>query len=75
MDSYPSETNLVLSEVTSNPSCKTTGTVGAACMASGLVVATPSIRLALNSRALNSPQERDTTPLDVDHHRFVLIPD
>ena len=60
--------------MTLNPSRKTTGIVGAACMASGLVIATLSIRLALNSRALDSPQERDTTPLDVDHHRFVLTP-
>ena len=49
--------------------------MGAACMASGLVVATLSIRLALNSRAFDSPHERDTIPLDIDHHKSVLIPD
>ena len=73
---YPSENNLVLSPATSNPSFRTTGAVAEACMASGLVVATLSTRSASNTRAFDSPQERDTTaPLDIDHHRLVLVPD
>ena len=53
MYTYPSETNLVTSLLTSNPSCSITEAVGAADMASGLVVATLSTKSVSNTRAFD----------------------